>query len=284
MQLLVNFPKQDRVKDFNKKIAVITGAGSGMGRELALQLAAAGASVVLNDWNETTLQETIALIEAQGGTVAGRAFSVADRGEMYQFAQEAVNRFGAVDIVINNAGISLLQQKIESISYELFEKVININMWGVIYGSKAFIPFLKERPEAALVNVSSIFGIAAYPDQGPYVTAKFAVRGFTEVLRQELAKTSVAVSCVHPGGIQTNIVRNIDTHHTERLNKFSDVFDRMAKTSASDAAKRIIKGIQRKEKRILVGNDAKYMDSIARLMPSNYEDTIMKGYDIEKFK
>lgn len=272
------------MKDLNKKIAVITGAGSGMGRELALQLSAAGASVILNDWNETTLQETVAQIEAHGGTVVGRAFSVADRGEMYSFAQEAVNRFGGVDIVINNAGISILQQKIESTPYELFEKVININMWGVIYGSKAFIPFLKERPEAALVNVSSIFGIAAYPDQGPYVTAKFAVRGFTEVLRQELAKTNVAVTCVHPGGIQTNIIRNIDTSQAERLKKFSDVFDRMAKTSAADAAKRIIRGIQRKEKRVLVGNDARYMDSIARLMPSNYEDNLMKGYDIEKFK
>ncbi|MDX2071618.1 MAG: SDR family NAD(P)-dependent oxidoreductase [Haliscomenobacter sp.] len=272
------------MKDFSKKVAVITGAGSGMGRELALQLAAAGASVVLNDWNEETLQETVQLVEAQGGTVAGRPFSVADRTAMYHFAQETVNRFGGVDIVINNAGISLLQQKIESTSYELFEKVININMWGVIYGSKAFIPFLRERPEAALVNVSSIFGIAAYPDQGAYVTAKFAVRGFTEVLRQELAKTSVSVTCVHPGGIKTNIIRNIDTQQTARLNKFSDVFDRMAKTSAADAAKRIIKGIERKEKRVLIGKDARYMDSIARLMPGNYEDTIMKGYDIEKFQ
>ncbi|HOY17655.1 MAG TPA: SDR family oxidoreductase [Haliscomenobacter sp.] len=272
------------MKDFSKKIAVITGAGSGMGRELAIQLAGAGAKVVLNDWNEASLNETIQLIERNGGSAGGRAFSVADRSEVYNFAQETVNRFGGVDIVVNNAGISLLQQKIESTPYELFEKVININMWGVIYGSKAFIPFLKERPEAALVNVSSIFGIAAYPDQGPYVTAKFAVRGFTETLRQELAKTSVAVTCVHPGGIKTNIVRNIDTTQKARLDKFSDVFDRMAKMSAADAATRIIKGIQRKEKRVIVGKDALFMDKIARLFPSNYEDTIMKGYDINKFQ
>jgi NAD(P)-dependent dehydrogenase (short-subunit alcohol dehydrogenase family) len=271
------------VKDFKNKVAVITGAGSGMGRELALQLAAAGAKVVLNDWREDTLGETIQMIESQGGIAEGKAFSVADRQEVYSFAQESVNRFGGVDIVINNAGISLLQQKIESTSYELFEKVININMWGVIYGSKAFLPFLRERPEAALVNVSSIFGIAAYPDQGAYVTAKFAVRGFTEVLRQELAKTSVAVTCVHPGGIRTNIVRNIETTQQARLEKFSDVFDRMAKTSAEDAAKRIIRGIQRKEKRVLIGNDAIFMDRISRLMPSTYEDTIWKKYDIEKF-
>ena len=129
-----------------------------------------------------------------------------------------------------------------------------------------------------------LFGIAAYPDQGAYVTAKFAVRGFTETLRQELAKTSIAVTCVHPGGIKTNIVRNIDTAQQDRLSKFSDVFDRMAKTSSADAAARIIQGIQRKEKRVLVGKDAKFMDRIARLFPSNYEDTIMKGYNIEKFK
>lgn len=272
------------MKDFNKKIAVITGAGSGMGRELAIQLASAGATVVLNDWNEDTLNDTIQIIEQSGGKAGGRAFSVADRTEVYNFAQETVNRFGGVDIVINNAGITFLQQKIESTPYELFEKVININMWGVIYGSKAFIPFLKESPEAALVNVSSIFGIAAYPDQGAYVTAKFAVRGFTETLRQELVKTSIAVTCVHPGGIKTNIVRNIDTAQQDRLTKFSDVFDRMAKTSSADAAARIIQGIQRKEKRVLVGKDAKFMDRIARLFPSNYEDTIMKGYNIEKFK
>lgn len=272
------------MKNFQNKVAVITGAGSGMGRELALLLAERGATVVLNDWNEATLQETIDMVKKAGGKAGGRAFSVADREAVYAFAEETAQRFGQVDIVVNNAGISLLPQKAESLTYEQFEKIIDVNMWGVVYGCKAFLPHLKARPEASLVNISSIFGIVAYPDQAPYVMSKFAVRGFTEILRQELRPTNIAVTCIHPGGIATNIARNAPTENKAALEKFSQAFDKMAITSARDAAIQILSGIESKKKRVVIGKDAKFMDFIARLWPSSYEKTLMKNYNIERFK
>lgn len=271
------------MQSFKNKVCVITGAGSGIGRQLAIQLAEAGARLALNDWSEATLQETTTQCRDKGATVHQSAFSVADREAVYRFAQTVAGQYGQVDLVINNAGIALMQRKIESTPYEEFEKIIDINLWGVVYGSKAFIPHLKERPEAALVNVSSIFGQFAYPNQGPYVTSKFAVKGFTEVLRQELAKTKVAVSVVQPGGIATNIVNNIATEHTEWRQKFATTFSKMAGTTAEDAARTILRGIQRKKKRILIGRDARLADRIIRMLPSSYEKILLRRYDIDRF-
>lgn len=271
------------MQSFQNKVCVITGAGSGIGRQLAIQLAGTGARLALNDWSEETLSETTEECRARGATVHQSAFSVADREAMYRFAQTVAEQYGQIDLVVNNAGIALMQRKIESTPYEEFEKIIDINLWGVIYGSKAFIPHLKERPEAALVNVSSIFGQFAYPNQGPYVTTKFAVKGFTEVLRQELAKTNVAVSVVQPGGIATNIINNIDTERTEWRQKFASTFDKMAGTTAEEAARTIIKGVQRKKKRILIGRDARLADRIIRLLPSSYEKILLRKYDVDRF-
>lgn len=271
------------MQSFQDKVCVITGAGSGIGRQLALQLASTGARLALNDWSEETLGETTEKCRALGATVHQSAFSVANREAVYRFAQTVAEQYGQVDLVVNNAGIALMQRKIESTPYEEFEKIIDINLWGVIYGSKAFLPHLKERPEAALVNVSSIFGQFAYPNQGPYVTTKFAVKGFTEVLRQELARTNVAVSVVQPGGIATNIINNIDTDRKEWRQKFASTFNKMAGTTAEEAARTIIKGIQRKKKRILIGRDARLADRIIRLLPSSYEKILLRKYDVDRF-
>ncbi len=271
------------MKNFQGKTVVITGAGSGIGRALALRFGEEGAQLALNDWNSAALQETVAMVEQKGGTAWGKAFDVSQREEVYRFAEDAANRFGQIDVVINNAGIALEQCMIDRTGYPEFEKVIGINMWGMIYGSKAFLPYLKSRPEAVLANVSSIFGVIGYPNQGPYVTAKFAVRGFTETLRIELAKSSVSVACIHPGGIRTNIARNVQSDNLERVEKFAQVFDKMAVTSAEEAAAQIMNGIRKKKKRIVIGPDARQIDWMARLFPSAYERLIFRKYDVEKF-
>ena len=269
------------MKNLYGKVAVITGAGSGIGRALALQMAAAGAKLALNDWNASALNDTLSML---GKAEAwGQSFDVANREAVYAFAEEVLNRFGQVDIVVNNAGITLEQRMLERTGYEDFERIVNVNMWGMIYGSKAFLPWLRQRPEAALVNVSSIFGVVGYPNQGAYVTAKFAIRGFTETLRVELAKTPVAVTCVHPGGIRTNIARNITSDNPKRVEKFAQVFEKMAITSAEEAARQIMEGIQKKKKRVVIGPDARRLDWFARLFPSAYERFVFKGYDVEKY-
>ncbi len=269
------------MKNLYGKVAVITGAGSGIGRALALQMAAAGAKLALNDWNASALNDTLSML---GKAEAwGQSFDVANREAVYAFAEEVLNRFGQVDIVVNNAGITLEQRMLERTGYEDFERIVNVNMWGMIYGSKAFLPWLRQRPEAALVNVSSIFGVVGYPNQGAYVTAKFAIRGFTETLRVELAKSPVAVTCVHPGGIRTNIARNITSDNPKRVEKFAQVFEKMAITSAEEAARQIMEGIQKKKKRVVIGPDARRLDWFARLFPSAYERFVFKGYDVEKY-
>lgn len=271
------------MKNLSGKVAVITGAGSGIGRALAIQLSQAGAYLALNDWNAGALHETLQVLDVPDTKAWGKSFDVSDRQAVYTFADEVISKYGKVDIVLNNAGITLEQCLIERTTYEEFERVIGINMWGMIYGSNAFLPYLKQQPEAALVNVSSIFGVVGYPNQGAYVTAKFAIRGFTETLRVELAKSKVAVTCVHPGGIRTNIARNIQSDNPQRVQKFAQIFDRMAITSAEEAAQQIIRGIQRKAKRVVIGSDARRLDWFARLFPASYERFVFKHYDAEKY-
>ena len=271
------------MQHFKDKVVVITGAGSGMGKDLAILMAKDGAQLALNDWSENTLAETTKICRELGATVHQSVFSVGDREAMYKWAQAIADQYGQVDVVINNAGIALMQRKVENTTYEDLEHIIQVNLWGVIYGSKAFIPHLKERPEAALVNVSSIFSTFAYPNQGPYVITKFGVRGLTEVLRQELSKTGVAVSCVMPGGIATNIVRNIQTDHPQVRDKFASIFQKMAGTSSQEAAKVIYRGDQKKKKRILIGKDARLADRIIRFFPSAYEKILLRKYDVDAY-
>lgn len=271
------------MKNFENKVAVITGAGSGIGRELALQLVEKGAKVALNDWNEATLNKTLSMVKAKGGEGILRHFDVSNREAVYNFAGEVVNYFGHVDIVVNNAGIGMPAATVEQTNYESFEKLIGVNMWGVIYGSKAFLPHLKKRPEAVLMNTSSVFGIFAYPTQAPYCTSKFAIRGFTEALRLELKAEGinhVQVCCIHPGGVKTGIASNVD-HSTSNLSKAEikervKRFEELAPTTAAEAANQIIRGIQKRRQKLLVGTDAKFMDLIVRLLPVSYGKIILR--------
>lgn len=270
------------MQKLNDKVVVITGAGSGIGRALAIQLATQGAKLALNDWNEAQLKDTRQLI-SQHSEVLTEAFDVGESSACFAFAQKVADHFGQIDVVINNAGVAHEQRKTLDLALEEFEKILQVNLWGVIYGTRAFLPFLKDRPEAALVNISSIFGVVGQPLQSAYVTSKFAVRGFTEVLRNELADSSVAITCVHPGGIKTNIIRNIESDQTARLEKFAQAFDKMAKTTPEEAARQIINAIQKKKRRLLIGRDALIMDILARLLPGLYDKIIYRNFDVERF-
>jgi short-subunit dehydrogenase len=265
----------------------VTGAASGIGRALAIELAARGADLALADRDEAGLREVAAEI-ATGSPRTGSPRNVSlhrvdigEREAVAAFAREAIAAHPALNILVNNAGVSLLGL-FHEIDQAQMEWLFNINFWGAVHATRAFLPHLAGQPAAHIVNVSSIFGILAPPGQTAYSAAKFAVRGFSEALRHELqmAKSPVRLSVVHPGGIKTNIVRNSRTgsgitdngrraHSIER-------FDVIAKTSAKDAALRIIKGIEKNEPRILIGGDARFMDILQRLRPATYWSIMTK--------
>jgi NAD(P)-dependent dehydrogenase (short-subunit alcohol dehydrogenase family) len=258
------------MKDLKGKVAAITGAASGIGRMLAVNLSAEGCNVAIADIDGEGLKETAAMIE-NGVNVSMHVVDVSDREQVYRFAEDALRKHDGVDIVINNAGVAL-GDILENVSYEDFEWLMGINFWGVVYGTKAFLPYLRERPEGHIVNISSINGILTNPNNGPYCTAKFAVKGFTETLAQELKDSNITVSCVHPGGIKTNIARNtrfcgfLIPGMTKDI--AVDIYEKeLFKMEAGEAAKIIIAGIKKNERRILVGTDAKVIDLITRLFP-----------------
>ncbi len=252
------------------KIAVITGAGSGIGRALALQLAQKGCRLALSDINAASLAETAAMLPVAPYT---QVLDVADRDAVYDFADKVKLACGGAHVIVNNAGVAL-SQTIENMGYDDFEWLMNINFWGVVYGTKAFLPTLRAQDDGIIVNVSSIFGIIAVPTQGAYHSAKFAVRGFTETLRQELDGTGVSAICVHPGGIRTNIARSarhyVDTMGNTDAAKSAAQFDKLARTSAEQAAAVIVEGIERRRPRVLIGADAKLLDRIQRWAPVAY--------------
>ena len=268
------------MKSFKDKVAVVTGAGgSGIGRALALALAAEGAKLAISDVKEETLDETISMLKAMNATVDAHAFDVADRAAMYRFADAVADKYGQVDLVINNAGVALGRVTAMDVDYDDFDWIMGINFWGMVYGSKAFLPHLVKRTEATLVNVSSLFGLMGVAYQVPYCTSKFAIRGFTESLRMEMMALSpqVTVTSVHPGGIKTNIVKssrwnpNIPKEDRERDQKN---FEKLFITTPETAAKVIIKGIKKKRPRVLIGRDAKFPDKIIRLFPGLYTKII----------
>ncbi len=258
------------MRDFRNKVVVVTGAASGIGRALACELAGSGARLALADVNAAGLEETARLAGAAECLTA--TVDVSSREAVHRFAERVREHFGAVHVVINNAGVSV-SETLDRIEYEDFEWLMGINFWGVVYGTKAFLPFLKEVDEAAIVNVSSVFGLIAFPTQGAYNASKFAVRGFTEALRQELAETRIAVICVHPGGIRTNILRNArfytDALGSDRSGAIEE-FERIARTTPEQAARAILDAIRRSKPRLLIGLDAWLIDRLQRWMPVHY--------------
>jgi butyryl-CoA dehydrogenase len=256
------------MKNFQDKKVIITGAGSGMGRTLAYQLSAMGARVFITDINSATLQETEEQIISKGGKCRSYIVDSGSEESIYAFSKQFLEQEKYLDVLINNAGMALGEIKLVDVKEEHLKKIIDVNMWGVIHFTRAFLPTLLTRPEAHIVNTSSVFGIIGVRAQVPYCTTKFAVRGFTESLRMELADTNVQVSCVHPGGIKTNIARN--GIHYDNEKKSIEKLDKVAITSAEEAATVIINGMKQNKKRILIGRDAWLVDRIARRFPVGY--------------
>jgi len=248
-----------KVKD---KVVAVTGAASGIGRALAKRLAAMGASVALADVNETGLYETAAMLAGSTGKVTTHAVDVRSQIAVERYAADVERQHGGADIIINNAGLTV-RASIEEISYEDFELVIDVNMWGVIYGTKAFMPLMRKRPEGHIVNISSINAMVPFVRNGPYNISKYAVLALSETLMQELAGEPIHVTCVHPGGIRTNIVRNSKGSGAED----AALFDRIARTSPEQAAETILSGVEKNKEQVFVGIDAKALATAKRLFP-----------------
>jgi NAD(P)-dependent dehydrogenase (short-subunit alcohol dehydrogenase family) len=266
------------MKHFQDRVAVITGAGSGIGRALALELAGRGARLALSDVNAVGVADTAASCEKRGAQAKGYVLDVSDRAAVQAHADEVVADFGGVNLVVNNAGVALMAT-VEEMTYEDLDWIVGINFWGVVHGTKAFLPHLIESGDGHLVNVSSVFGLVGVPTQAAYNATKFAVRGFTEALRQEMRieKKPVGVSCVHPGGIRTNIARDARAAQDVSDDKKAADFARIAHTSPEDAARTIVKGVQRDRARILIGLDAYVIDAAPRLLGSNYQSVNVAG-------
>ena len=270
---------------FEGSAAAITGAASGIGRALAFELAARGSDVALADVDQAGLESIAKEITASHGRRATiRRVDVADPIQIQEFALSATAEFPALNLLINNAGVALLGQ-FDEFDLSQMAWLMNINFWGVVRGTRAFLPHLKTRPRAHIVNISSIFGIIAPAGQSAYSASKFAVRGFSEALRHELAMSDspVALSVVHPGGVKTNIARKARAGNSLRespnLSEIGDRFQRVARTTASEAAQRIIRGIERNEPRILIGADARLLDIIQRLRPGAYWSLLARAFN-----
>jgi short-subunit dehydrogenase len=256
----------------NGGVAVVTGAGSGIGRALGQQLAAAGSALALADRDEAGLQQTLQSLRGKGALVTSHAVDVAEEAAVSAFAEDVAGRHGRVTLIINCAGVSL-HGNFDEISLDDFRWLMNINFWGTVYGVKYFLPMLEREKRAHIVNISSVFGLIAPAGQVPYAASKFAVRGFTEALRHELDGTNVFVSCVHPGGIRTPIARHsrlgAGTPAPKREANIAR-FERLARTSPEKAAARILLGVERRERRMLIGTDAYQIDVLQRLRPASY--------------
>jgi short-subunit dehydrogenase len=263
----------------------VTGAASGIGRALALELAARGCDLALADRDEAGLQQVAAEIGKAGTRkVTTHRVNVGEPAQIQEFSNAAIGAHPSLNIVINNAGVALLGA-FNEVDQAQMEWLININFWGVVHGTRAFLPHLAKQREAHIVNLSSIFGIIAPPGQTAYCAAKFAVRGFSESLRHELAvaNSPVKLSVVHPGGVLTNIVRNSRTGagitDNARRSESIERFDNAARTTPAAAALRIITGIEKNQPRILIGFDAQFTDLLQRLRPATYWSALRRLFE-----
>ena len=259
------------MRDYTGRIAVITGAGSGIGRALALELAARGAVLALSDIDAAAAERTADQCRATGATARSWRVDVADRDAVFAHAQDVVHAFGAVHLVVNNAGVAL-HGLVRELEHDDLRWLMEINLWGVVHGTQAFLPHLVSSGDGQLANVSSVFGLIAVPRQAAYNAAKFAVRGFTEALQQEmrLEGLPVAVSCVHPGGIRTAIAQHARVSGAADRAELERAFARLARTSPEQAARTIVRGLERDRARILVGPDAWVLAALPRLLGARY--------------
>ena len=270
------------MKSFSGRVAAVTGAGSGIGRALALDLARRGCNLALSDVDEGGLEATAEVARRGGIKVSAARVDVADREAVYSWADRAADEHGKVNLVFNNAGVAL-GSSLEGGGYEDFEWLFRINFWGVVYGTKAFLPHLTASGEGHVVNISSVFALISVPGQGAYNASKTAVRAFTEALRMELEMSGAPVSAtsVHPGGIKTNIARSARSHDSLRSlgvnpNRSQENFEKLFVTSPEKAARTILDAVRKDKRRVLVGRDAYVIDGLARLLPGAYQ-RVVKG-------
>jgi butyryl-CoA dehydrogenase len=266
------------MQHFQDKVAAITGAGSGIGRGLALELAGRGSRLALSDVDDAGLAETVAMVEQSAGTrgsvkVASARVDVTDRDAVDAWADAVVEEFGQANLIFNNAGVAL-SANVSSMSYDNFRWLMDINFWGVVHGTLAFLPHLKTSGDGHVINISSVFGLLGIPSQSAYNSAKFAVRGFTDALRTELDIDDCGVSAttIHPGGIRTNIARNARfefAEHEEAVDAEQAAvdFERFARTTPQKAAQLIIGAVEKDKRRALIGPDAHVFDAAARISP-----------------
>ncbi|MBM4555322.1 SDR family NAD(P)-dependent oxidoreductase [Rhodococcus hoagii] len=264
------------MSEFAGKVCVITGAGSGIGRALALNLAGQGAKLALSDMDSVGLAETVRQVESLGADVKSDHLDVTQREAVLSYADAVVAHFGKVNQVYNNAGIAF-HGEVERSEFKDIERIMDVDFWGVVNGTKAFLPHVIASGDGHIVNVSSLFGLLSIPGQSAYNAAKFAVRGFTESLRQEMliAKYPVKVTCVHPGGIKTAIARNATMPDGDDQATFAQFFDRrLARTTPEEAAKTITTGVRKGKPRVLIGADAKFLDAWVRIVGPSYQRVV----------
>ncbi len=267
------------MKSLQDKVVVITGAGSGIGRALALNLADKGARLALSDVNEEGLAETVVLAEKAGAEVRSDRLDVADRAAFETYAAAIAAHFGQVNVVINNAGVALAGDFVD-LEMKDVDWIMGINFWGVVHGSKFFLPHLIESGDGHLVNISSLFGLVSMPGQSMYNASKYAVRGMTEAIREEMLISGhkVGVTAVHPGGIKTAIARNARVSEHEDKAATAKLFDeKLARMTPERAAEIIVKGIKKNQARVLVGLDAHALHTFGKLAGSRYQDVVAFG-------
>lgn len=263
------------MKTLQDKVVVITGAGSGIGRALALDVAGRGALLAVSDWNDDGLAETVRLLEHAGAAkVRSDRLDVSDRSAFGEYAGNVVEEFGRVNVVVNNAGVSH-SGPVTEMTYEDFDWIVGINFFGVVHGTTEFLPHLIASGDGHLVNISSLFGLVSMPGQATYNATKYAVRGFTEAVREDMLMDGhpVGVTCVHPGGIKTGIVRNGRVTTSGNLTQLAADFDsKLARMTPERAAEIIVGGILKNRPRVLVGMDAHVTNAIARTFGARYQD------------
>lgn len=272
------------MKNFQDKICVITGAGSGLGREFANQLYQAGALLALCDLDHQGMEETLLLTGDDGNRVKLFEVDVSNQSAVEEFARDVNSQLGPADMLINNAGICLIPQSFETTLDEQFRKVIDVNMWGPLYGIREFLPQLKSRPEASIVNISSLAGLVGLYGHSAYSMSKSALRGLSEALQAELSDTQVHLLLVHPGGVRTNLIKNAPNLEKDKREKAHKNFSELSMLTPEKTVSRILKAVQKNKYRAIVGLDGRLVLMLRTLFPRNYPNFARGIFSQASFK